>query len=200
MDALPEFRELLEASGVAQYERDRAVIYGLTRDLRLGYLNPEWFAFAAANEGEPDIPARFGLGTRLLDAISGPLQDFYEEFFTRALAANKPVQHDYECSSDQVYRLYHQSIYPLARARGLLVVNSLSVEKTHPPDRTTPGLESDYRNDEGIMVQCSHCRRFRRNGAEAAWDWAPQWVRVLPPAISHGLCPVCIAYYYPEFL
>ena len=74
---------------------------------------------------------------------------------------------------------------------------TLRIERPHaaseaeaPPDTTT------YFDANGILHQCSHCRRVQNLVAEGAWDWVPEWVEEIPRNTSHTICPPCFEYYY----
>jgi CheY-like chemotaxis protein len=78
----------------------------------------------------------------------------------------------------------------------LLVTHSLSQPVS---DRwvASQAVERTYRNEEGIIVQCSHCRRVRRIGTSAArWDWVPDYLTGREANISHGVCTLCVEYHY----
>jgi hypothetical protein len=174
------------------------VVYGLTADLRLAYFNPAWRRFARDNGGVALGDDRYGPGTPVLEAISGPLRDFYARAYARVLETGEVWHHEYECSSPDTYRVFHQTVYPLRQRRGLVVVNSLAVSRPHEREAhaVAPAGEYAYRNAEGLITQCSHCRRVQRTDERPHWDWVPEWVSDMPPETSHGLCPLCFDYYY----
>ena len=43
---------------------------------------------------------------------------------------------------------------------------------------------------------CAHCRHTRSADDPQRWDWVPQYVAEPRTRISHGICPLCLAYYY----
>jgi hypothetical protein len=177
---------------------DGNVVYGLNAELRLAYFNPAWHRFARENGGEALVEERYQPGTPVLDAIAGPLRDFYAEAYTRVLETGEVWQHDYECSSPEVYRVFHQTVYPLRHRQGLVVVNSLAVSSPMALERRTatdPGQYS-YHDARGLITQCSHCRRVQRADGVPHWDWVPTWVSDMPRETSHGLCPLCYDFYY----
>jgi hypothetical protein len=198
MDCAPGFEPLLQPFSVESLDRDGASIFGLWPDFTLACFNEGWRRFAAENGGVQQI-ARWGLGRSVLDAVSGSLRAFYAAAYRECLNRRSPWEHAYECSSPDRYRQFHLTAYPLGERQGLLVVNSLSIEAPHDPLERRPHqpVESMYRDARGLLHQCSHCRRVRRAVGEQAWDWVPQWVRQCPSGTSHGLCPICLSYYYP---
>ncbi len=161
--------------------------YLLSRDLQIVRVNDAWVRFAEANGGH-DMLARWGRGAFVLDAISGELRTYYRELFEGVLATGERCEHDYECSSDRVERLFRMVVYPVA-APFLVVTHSLRVERTHDRE-VVHADEARYRRD-GIIPMCSNCRRVQAVGAVDRWDWVPSWVASLPPDVSHGLCPQC---------
>jgi len=195
MEAAPGFVTLLQGHDLDALERSAETIFGLWPDLRLAYLNPAWHRFAADN-GAPDLARSWPLGRSLVDAISGPLQQYYRTFYTFALERPTPSNLTYECSSPTVQRIYRLMAFPLSGA-GLLVVHALIHAGSHPCSPPTPPLERHYRDRNGLITQCSHCRRVRRSDETRAWDWIPDWVAESPERTSHGLCPICHGHFYP---
>ncbi|HYO23466.1 MAG TPA: hypothetical protein VEQ85_00795, partial [Lacipirellulaceae bacterium] len=130
----PTFKPLLAPFEPLLLESQGVCAYGLWSDLRLAYFSPGWFEFSAANGGEPDLSARWTLGTDLLSAIQGPLRPMFRAGYVRALAECRPWEHLYECSSAEQFRTFQMMAYPLANSAGLLVVHSLLVERPHPAD------------------------------------------------------------------
>jgi len=177
-------------------EQDQSVIFGLDSSLQIVYCNAAWDAFAAANGG-CDLLRPAPLGHPLLNYIGGSLAGYYESAYRSVLQTSELWRHVYECSSASVYRKYAMQVLPMKRMRGLLVVNSLCVERPHEPARN--GVRPlDYRFANGMVVMCSHCRRTKRSDGSEQWDWVPEHVATMPRNTSHGLCGVCFEYYYPK--
>ena len=185
---------------LAELDTHGGPIYGVTADLHLAYFNDAWFRFAAANGGEPQISSEWQLGRSLLDCIPELLRRFYEEGYGSCLASGRAWQHDYECSSATHYRRFHQRVIALDAAAGLLMFNSLVVERTHDPvDRPAcPPIVESYTNSDGLIIQCCVCRRVKFPDDQDRWDWVPEWVRGFPRHTSHGLCLPCFRYQYPH--
>lgn len=154
------------------------------------WVNPAWYLFSTRN-GARDIRRRFGLGTRYVEGIAGPLRDLYERRFAACLAGAAPVEYDYECSSPERFRAFRLRMLPLA-GEGILLSHYLVAEHPHDRPRSPPD-EARYRDGDGILTQCSNCRRARR-ADETAWDWIPEWVNAALPRVSHGLCPLCFGH------
>jgi hypothetical protein len=176
-------------------ERDPATICGLDADLRIAYVNPAWLAFGRDN-GFTWGHEPWTLGVELLSAVPPDLRPFYERLFDHARKSTGPVEHSYECSSPTVFRRYRMQVFR-CDAGALLVAHSLLQETSHA-EPSSPGIESIYRDAQGVLCQCSHCRRVRRAGATCEqWDWVPDFVAHVPANTSHGLCPLCSQYYFP---
>ena len=183
---------------IAMMDQMPATVCALWPDLRIGYVNPMWNAFGRAN-GASEQAERWGLGANVLDAVPTVLRPFYVRLFARALETCAPVDHDYECSSPEQRRTYRMRVQPVAGA--FVVVHTLLREEAHG-DEAHAAVESIYRDARGTIEQCAHCRRVRRastpDGATAEWDWVPDYVASMPPCTSHGVCAVCVAYFYPD--
>jgi len=197
------FRELLRGFDVAQIESQSDVVYGLTADFRLAYFNSSWFAFAEANDGEPAISTQWGLGRLVIDALPSPLRKFYRELYAAALAhkpATHPLHHQYVCPSPTTHRDFAMTLYPLQGGQGILVVNSLREEHLveGPTVESADRENSPYRTPQGTVTQCCHCRKIQNQRSPKRWDWISAWVKQSPPNTSHGLCNLCLDYYYPE--
>lgn len=192
-----DFLPALARWDLAELDAHAGAVYGVTPELRLGYLNVAWFDFAAANGGEPSISAEWSLGRSVLASARGPLHDFYASNYSACLDAAVPWQHEYECSSADTYRRYHQVVYPLAARTGLLIVNSLVVERAYDVAEPLPFDSDAYVGANGFITQCTHCRRVRRAAEPDRWDWIPEWVSAFPRDTDHGLCVPCFRFHYP---
>lgn len=195
----PHFEKLLHSHSIASLRQHTGAIYGIWSDFRLAYLNPGWFRFALENGGEPQITFKWKLGVSILDAVSFPLRAFYEHSYRHCLRSQQIWNHEYECSSDSVYRWLHQIVYPLGQAEGLLIVNSVKIERPHDPQErpVQPAEDVIYRDQYGLAHQCAHCRRVRNLLERERWDWIPEWVKQVPQATTHTLCFACYGHYYP---
>lgn len=200
----PGFRRLLEPFSFEEIERDEGTVYGMRPDFRLAYFNPAWVRFARANGGDPAIVSESYLGTSLLDVTPEVLRPFYRLKYLSCLhqtgKQSRPIQHRYECSSAELYRDFVMTLYPLREAQGLLVVNSKVVERPHRLAERSPEppVEESYADGNGIIHQCTHCRRVRHLQKRERWDWVPAWVEGFPPEVSHTLCPFCLRHFYLE--
>lgn len=158
------------------------------------WVNEAWHQFARANGGQ-DIPTRFGRGASYLEPIADAIRGFFETAFSWALTTGKPFEHDYECSSPDLFRRFHMRALPV-RGQGLVLEHSLVVEQAHDRVAVVPD-DSVHVGTDGFVRQCAHCRRVAR-ASGAVWDWIPSWVRKPPPKTSHGLCSSCLAFYWQQ--
>jgi hypothetical protein len=186
----------LKPSGAAgqwtdSFESDDAVIYALDRDDRLIHCNRAWDRFALENDGAR-VTREHQLHRCIFDAIPASLTPFYRELYAKVRADRREHTHVMECSSPQVLRRFHMSIRPFGES-GLLTVNALVDEI--PQGETNRESDASYVDQDGIVTQCSHCRRTRNVQQTDRWDWVPRFLRN-DWRISHGLCPVCVNYHY----
>ena len=200
----PGFEKLLGNHSLEEIMEDKNSIFGLWNDFTLGFVNTGWINFAEENQGPSELSSPECLGTDIIEVCGEKLAPFYRDLFQSALSAGEeelhPHQHQYECSSPELYRKFLMTVYPLGAGEGLLVTNSLVVEMEHHRRKTVsyPADPSEYRDENGLIHQCSHCRKVKHTGPGNRWDWVPEWVRELPSGVSHTLCQVCLDHYYPE--
>ncbi len=182
-------------------ENNAAVIYVLDRDLRIVYCNEAWNRFAAENGGR-GLERDSQVGRSLMDVIPLPLKQFFEENYRKALSKREIWSHSYECSSPTVYRAFRMVSYPDPEGDGVVVVNSITVERPHEDqDRKVCSPNGMlYEDEQGIVTMCCHCRRTCRVGQTAVWDWVPIYLEEPPELISHGICAVCMNLIYPRFV
>lgn len=194
-----KFRTLLRHYNLDYLETHSGTIYGVWKNFRLAYLNPEWYRFAQENGGEPNISNEWGLGRSLLDCVSGDMKEFYASKLKECLNSQTVWSHDYDCSSDTIYRSYHQIVYPLLQQEGLLIVNSLVIEGARDPElsRDNAADKLIYLDKNGFFCQCAYCRRVKNFHDPERWDWVPEWVKRCPKNTSHTFCPFCFAHYFP---
>lgn len=204
MQPSKHYRKLIDAVlASAHFEGHPESIFAIDQDGYLIYVNAAWHRFASSNGGQPAIADRWSLGANYFAAIPPPLNTFYRNLIRQAPAYGEgtaPLSHCYECSAAMVFREYNMLIYALPDQRGHLIVNSRVVERPHDPlthAARQPDLAS-YLDPHGLMHQCAHCRRMEHQLDQSRWDWIPEWVEAPQPNISHGICPVCVEYYFPE--
>lgn len=162
------------------------VTYVVSDDWRITETNEAWHTFARDNGCD-----RLHVGASLLDVIPPALLPFYQSGFARAAASGQRWEHDYECSSPQLFRRFRMLAYPFDDS--FVVTHALLIETPHPWQMFQPGGTYEC---NGCIVMCAHCRRVRATSERERWDWVPDYLRVDQSRTTHGLCPGCYSYYY----
>lgn len=175
-------------------EADLHSIYAIDKNFRLIYFNKAYFNFALTNDGEPKLSRDYPVGSFLLDAIKGEVKELYLSKLTNVLSSGKSEQLLYECSSSNLYRQFMQKLYPLRNKEGVIIINSLHVEK--PIEIEKKILLDAYRQETNYINQCSNCRRTQSSVNTQVWDWVPDFITKMPEDISHTICPICFDYYW----
>jgi hypothetical protein len=192
------FLPILSPFDPTSLEAHTGSIVGLWSNDTIAYLNPAWYQFSYENGGEPGLSARWDLGAKMTLAISPQLLPFYVRAISACRRRQTPWEHSYECSSADAFRQFRMKMYPLTPSGEVLIVHSLALERPHRWERDVCApLASDYRDPQGLIHQCAHCRRFLNPNAQHCWDWISDWVREPPSQVADALCPVCRDYYYP---
>lgn len=191
---LPAFADVLRFfdDDDGGFERLADPVYGLMPDLTLAYFNRAWFDLAAGRPGWD--ASRWGLGRPVLDAIRGPLRDFYETAFRRVSMQGTPWEHRYQCPTPELFRTYWMRVLPVGAGR-LLVVHAFERSEAALAETSTPLAE--YVDDLARLLMCGHCRRARHGRNGDRWDFVPALIASPPVNVSHGLCPPCLGYHYP---
>jgi len=182
---------------IGTLEASRDVCCQLNGDLRIIYCNPAWDRFALANNGGFALSDRVR-GSVIMDFTPPELLEFYKAAF--ASARDAVVEFEYECSSPDFYRIFQMQILPLEQPTGYTVINALNVESGMEGKRPALPLGPEYISYGGIITVCSHCRRSRRIDRSGQWDWVPANLKPALRNVSHGLCPICHAYFYGHML
>ena len=189
----PAFAAAAPAELIRALEQDSGTVYAIDEGNRIVFVNPAWYTFAAANGGERLIRSPI-LGLSLRSVVPDILQRFYDAGFAHAWASGQVWEHEYECSSDTVFRRFRMRALPLPPGRFAVISNDLIREER----RALPGssIDSTYRSETGLVLQCAHCRRVRLAVTDT-WHWVPKLVSDPPAHVSHGLCSSCLEYHYP---
>ncbi len=177
-------------------EKDPAVSFILDGDLRIVYCNEAWDKFAVENGGR-GLERQQQRGRSVMDAVPALLKQLFEGRYRKVLSSRQAWEHCYECSSPTVYRSFRMVSYPDPEGEGVVVVNSIAAEWPHEgEDRKVCAPDGMvYGDDHGTITMCCHCRRTRRVGPGAVWDWVPNYLEEPPKLISHGVCAVCTTAY-----
>lgn len=192
---LNQFLKEINDFDLSTLDNDKHNIYIVDEKFRIIYYNSAYKKFAEENDGEPLISMKYSYGANLFDAISGNLKEIYRNKLQEIIDSGKGDKLLYECSSNSVYRLFMQKIYPLRNKKGLLFLNSLAVEETIDEKSSNPVIEN-YLQNTGFINQCSNCRRTQRKDESEIWDWVGTWVIKQPKNVSHTICPICFDYYW----
>jgi PAS domain-containing protein len=185
--SLPDF--LAPAFDVQALEQLDSSIAVIDAEANIMWVNPAWERFAREN-GAGETRPRL---SSYLDGITPPLRDFYRAVFAAALATGAVFEQEYECSSPDRRRIFHFRALPIDD-RGLILEHSL-VAENEPEGGDGEHIVSRYLDEGNTLLQCSHCRRVRRPDTQA-WDWVRAWAARPHPATSHGLCPLCVGFYW----
>ncbi len=176
-------------------QRSAAVSYIVDSQYHILYCNPAWNGFARSN-GAPQLTSDEVVGLALFDVIPDVLKAVYADAFQQVLSTGRVWEQPYECSSPTVFRMYRMRIHLLKPQDWLAVTNPLVVERSHP--RTAPADPNTYVDGNGLVTMCAHCRCSRRVDNPDQWDFVPDYLqpKLAAVKVSHGLCPVCRAYFY----
>jgi hypothetical protein len=194
-----DFPSKIEGIDFKSLENSNHTIFGLSKELNLIYFNPAYVLFAQKNGFEGNIINKFPIDTPFSKIISEEkLVDFYNHNYKSVLSTGDIWRHEYECSSSNEFRQFHQAVYPLRNGNGLMVINTLRVNLPMKlKDRKAhDALTKRYTQSNGFINQCSNCRHCQRAEQEEIWDWVPDWVERTPDNLSHTICPTCFDYHW----
>jgi hypothetical protein len=177
-------------------QRSAAVSYILDSQFRIMYCNPAWNRFARSN-GAPQLTSEGVVGSDLFDSIPEVLRAVYADAFREVLNTGRVWEHSYECSSPSLFRTFRMRIHLLKPQNWFVVTNALTVERSHA--RTATADPNGYVDANGFITNCAHCRCSKRVDSPDQWDFVPEYIQprlASAVKVSHGLCPVCRAYFY----
>jgi hypothetical protein len=99
-------------------------------------------------------------------------------------------------------RWFNLRALPLGQ-EGLLVSHSLvSAAEIAGPRGRRPSA-APYRNANGMVTQCAHCRRVQLAAPEpnqSDWHHVPAFIKRVPPRTTHSLCPICFMYHFRSMM
>ncbi len=177
-------------------DRSPSVSYILDSQFRIMYCNPAWNRFAGSNGGA-GLASDLVVGSDLFEAIPDVLKPAYSDAFRVVLSTGLVWEQSYECSSPTAFRIYRMRIHVLKPGDWFIVTNTLVVER---PFAETPAPDaSKYVDLNGWVTVCAHCRCSKRVDESNRWDFVPEYLTLRlasTPKVSHGLCPICRAYFY----
>ena len=195
-----DFKSKLVGLDFDTIENSPHSIFGLSKELKLIYYNTAWLQFSKTINDDSCISVNYPLGTSVEDAMSGTLKDFYIFNYKKVLNESKVWTHEYECSAVGVYRLFYQEVFPLKNGEGIIVVNSIRTEKNIQDVNTLEltNLKLEYTDLNGMITQCSNCRKIQRIHEKEIWDWVPTFLSETHEHVSHSICPICYDYYWSK--
>ncbi len=195
-----DFAKKLKGFEFKTLEKSKHSIYALSKKLDVIYVNPAWVTFAKENGYNEEILNKT-LDSSLINAFNGQqIKDDFYQTYSKVMATGKIWRNEYECSSANEFRYYHQGVYPLKNNDGLLIINTLMVKS---PTKTI-NLKTDidivkrYLQPTGFINQCSNCKYTQRNNEIENWDWVPEFLEKMPSNISHSICPLCFDYHWKQ--
>jgi hypothetical protein len=186
---VPALRDLVGA-----LDASPLISYVLNSSYRIVYCNAAWDRFATEN-GAPELTQGAVLGTDFRRTLGGDLLPFYLQAIDQVAQTGAVWEWVYECSSPELFRKFQMRVQPLQKA-GWLVTNARVVERPHI-DAVRASL-NDYASEYDLITICSNCRRSRRIDRPTEWDFVPTHLDRGLTNISHGLCPLCLEYFYPK--
>ena len=190
----PEFRRAAGNELLTALDAEQEVVYAVDRAMTLHFVNRGWHDFAIANEGARCIDD-YVVGDSIDRAIPAVLKPFYRGAFDAVFAGGPPLDHLYECPSTNQQRSFRMRAARLVGGDFLIVSNQLVRQLDAGGADASEVVPEKYVGENGLVVQCAHCRRCRRVESEI-WDWVPAYVAARSEGVSHGLCPSCFAHHY----
>ena len=197
MYIVPDFVRDIGHIDIDFLSSSKDVICIVDKELKLMGYNKAWVDFAKSNDGETALTG-FPLQTSISKAGDGPVGNYVLQGYDRALRDHKPFEHQYECSSPEKFRVFHQTAYPISGAKGLVITHHLVVEKDH--EESEESFASRFQNSHEILIQCANCRKVRDPQDEKTWLWVPALVKNQLPNVSHGICNPCVDHYYGDLV
>lgn len=186
-------------------DQEPGVACVLDLDGTIVHCNKNWDSAVPAGTTGP-VHSSEVFGQYWIGAIQGSTRSYYEVLLRNAFSLPaKPgagLVHVSECNTPSLIRRCTARFSPLfleeggpllgvSVTYGLLALGSADAHygmSVRPPD--------DFRDSSGMLIQCSCCRRLQRP-ADSIWDFVAEALGPGIPRVSHGICPTCLAVYYP---
>lgn len=194
-----DFIKILSGFDLLSYEQSGNIVYAIDDQFILQYFNQQWESFAKENNSS-DIIFSSNIGCNILTNITGPLRHFYYKKYNDVLNSRTIFEHEFECSSPEKYRKYHQRVIPLPLTSGLLITNSKIQEYPHLQSIQHHHSSNllPYLNSDGEICQCSNCRKVKNMDYENRWDWIAKFIVSLQPNTIFSVCDECMNKYYND--
>ena len=171
-----EFADLIGNELLERFNSHPDSAYGLDSEYNIAYLNPGWYKFAEANGSNIFDVDAWPLGRNIFESFPKVLVPYYKNVITSALdereTSIRPTSVEYECSSPDMFRRYCMHIYPVGND-SIVMVNSLAIEELRVSDHIDGLLyfeEEDYIDNNGLLHQCSNCRRLKYLASPEQWN------------------------------
>ncbi len=188
-------RDILKFFNIEALDREKSPITLIRPNGTILWFNRAW-SQAAIESGDESVLTRFPVGSSYFEAISGDLRGFFQVQFAHCISSNEPFFQEYECSTPSCFRLFELRALPIESEALLLEHSKLTSRAIDRPPG--PAIEAEYRFPNGLIYQCSNCRRAKT--LNDRWVWVPEWVAHSPSKTSHGICKVCVGYYWGQRL
>ena len=195
MQLADDFSEALEA--------EPHVVMVLDPQLRIGFINRAWQSHAERDQAPASCAAPSYLGVPYLGFVKGELRSRLAkgfELLAQAKGGFGSVWFHSECNTPQVCRRLTTRLSALwdEQLTGYVVHNTIRVvgSMRERYDFLELALD-DWRDAQGLITQCSCCRRVR-HPVTAAWAVSVELIENSRPGVSHGLCELCLDTYYGE--
>jgi hypothetical protein len=188
-------RDILKFFNIEALDREQSLIVLIRPEGTILWFNRAW-AQAAINNGGESILTRYPVGSSYYDGIVGELHGYYKVQFSQSIQTGEPFFQEYECSTPTQFRLFELRALPIESVALLLEHTQLTANNIRRI--AAPANEADYRFPNGLIYQCSNCRRTKN--LNDVWVWVPEWVAKSPDRTSHGICKVCVGYYWGQRL
>jgi len=189
------FREPIAHLDIGRLEATADNVLITNSDLALCAANSSFVRFLEANGGAAGSTADW-LGTSVIDRMTKPVSNYYQDAFERLLSTAGTWDHDYECHSPDLNRRFHLSCYTLPASAGLVMTHHLVHEGPHSD--VAVAVAEVHVSPEGFVVQCSHCRKIRNHERHEGWDWVPTLLEPATSNVSHTFCAPCLDHFYPD--
>jgi hypothetical protein len=188
-------RNILKFFNIQALDQEQSQIVLIQPEGTILWFNQAWIQ-AARTSGSEYILTRYPVGASYYDGIVGEMRGYYKVQFTQSIETGEPFFQEYECSTPTRFRLFELRALPI-ESMGLLLEHT-QITSNDIRRKPAPANEVDYRFPNGLIYQCSNCRRTKN--LNSVWVWVPEWVAQSPPHTSHGICKVCVGYYWGQRL
>ncbi len=174
--------------------------YRIDEHDRVVYVGGDWTAFALANHGHALTPERV-LGESIWSFIAGDeIAELYRQLFDRLRRSGGEAQFPFRCDAPHERRLLDMFIR--SHAGGSLSLETVAREVVLRPRLSVFDVDSPRSQD--LVRICAWCVRVY--DGVSAWIEIEQAARVLelfqrdvPPQVTHGVCPECLAMIEAEY-